>query len=176
MENIQILATCQHCNAENILTIAQGDSGAPACTKCQCILLNYAAVNGYIYILSNSKMGGLLKIGFSVRPVEERIAELNSATGVPAPFVLEAFFLSTNPQSDEKQIHSKLSEQRIPGKEFFELPTTEALKVVQSICGRAPAYLDNKFAATVTSNQQMASQTWKSSLRERLRDASTTKK
>ncbi|HXK30209.1 MAG TPA: GIY-YIG nuclease family protein [Candidatus Binatia bacterium] len=176
MENIQILVTCQQCDAENTLTIAQGENGVPACSKCHRVLLNYATVNGYIYILSNPKMGGLLKIGFSARPVEERIAELNSATGMPAPFVLEAFFLSTNPQGDEKQIHSKLSEQRIPGKEFFALPTTEALKVVQSICGRAPAYLDKEVAATVISSQQTVSQSWESSLREKLRNASTAKK
>jgi len=176
MDKLQILARCPHCNAENTLTITQGENGVPACGKCERILLNYTSVNGYLYILSNPKMGGLLKIGFSARPVEERIAELNSATGLPAPFVLEAFFLSVNPQADERQIHAKLSERRIPGKEFFELPITEALKVIQSVCGRAPAYLDTKIAATFTSTQETASQTWKTSLREKLRSASATNK
>jgi hypothetical protein len=65
-------------------------------------------------------MADLLKIGFSVRPVNERIAELTSATGVPAPFVLQAYFLSSDPPSDEKQIHLKLSKERNQERNFLK--------------------------------------------------------
>ena len=95
-----------------------------------------------IYLLSNPKMSGLLKIGFSTRPVNERVVELSSATGVPAPFELEAYFVSTEPEVHEQQIHARLAEHRIKGREFFELPIPRALQIVESICKRPPAYLN----------------------------------
>jgi T5orf172 domain-containing protein len=109
--------------------------------------MNYATVGGYIYILSNPRMKGLLKIGFSARPVQERIAELNSATGVPEPFELEAYFLSMDPEAQEQQIHSALAEHRVKGKEFFELQISKALQVAESVCKRPPAYLNPKIGA-----------------------------
>jgi hypothetical protein len=89
-------------------------------------------------------MRGLLKIGFSTRPVQERVGELSAATGVPTPFEIEAYFLSTDPQGDERQIHSELEKQRVQGKEFFELEVMEAVRVVKSVCKRSPAYLNSR--------------------------------
>jgi T5orf172 domain len=171
VESIQILAKCHQCSHENTLTITTGENGAPLCIKCQATILSYKAVNGYVYFLSNPEMGGLLKIGFTVRPVQERIDELNSATGVPAPFVLEAYFLSSDPQADEKEIHSKLSNQRTSGKEFFRVGIAEALSTAQTVCGRPPAFLNPQTAKGVESREQTVSQPWKSSLREKLRHA-----
>src|ERR1700738_4561619 len=142
MDNIEILATCQHWQNENRLTIAKGDKTSSRCDRCKGILLSYETVNGYIYILSNPKMRGFLKIGFSTRSVQERVAELSSATGVPAAFELEAYFLSTDPEAHEQQIHTRLAEHRIRGREFFELPVPRALQVAESICKRSPAYLN----------------------------------
>jgi hypothetical protein len=53
------------------------------------MILTLTPIQGFVYILSNKKMPGLVKIGCTTRPVVERTAELNSMTGVPAPFVLE---------------------------------------------------------------------------------------
>ncbi len=142
MDSVEILVTCHQCRNENRITISKGDKTATRCFTCKALLLTYETVNGYIYLLSNPKMSGLLKIGFSTRPVEERVAELSSATGVPAPFELEAYFLSTEPEVHEQQIHAKLAAHRIKGKEFFELPIPRALQVVESICQRSPAYLN----------------------------------
>jgi hypothetical protein len=44
---------------------------------------------GYIYILSNPAMQGLLKIGVTSRDVRERVTQLSAATGVPKPFEIE---------------------------------------------------------------------------------------
>ena len=171
MDDIQILATSQHCNEENLLTIAKGDDSRPACARCQHVLLSYVTVNGYIYILSNPRMNGLLKIGFSARPVEERMAELSSATGVPAPFELEAIFLSTDPEGHEKQTHTRLAPHRVKGKEFFELPVLEALEVTEAICGRPPAFLNERNPSTALYGKRKLKRTWNMSLREKLRAA-----
>ena len=64
-------------------------------------LFKFRNIAGYVYILSNSGMPGLLKIGRTTRSVGDRVAELNSATGVPAPFAVEAWFESADPQSHE---------------------------------------------------------------------------
>lgn len=61
-------------------------------------------VKGFIYILSNPEMQGLVKIGQTRRKVEKRVKELSSGTGVPAPYEIEAIFDSKNPIKDETGI------------------------------------------------------------------------
>ena len=134
MDSLEILVTCQHCRKENLVTIMRADKYSPKCLGCNEILMTYTTVNGYIYILSNPKMKGLLKIGLSTRPIQERIAELDSATGVPAPFEIEAYFLSANPEVHEKQIHAALAQYRVNGKEFFEVSISKASEVAESVC------------------------------------------
>jgi phage FluMu protein Com len=81
---MDILVKCRKCDTENTVTIAKGgDSASPRCLRCDDVLMRYTSVSGYIYILSNPRMKDLLKIGLSTRSVQERIAELSSATGVP---------------------------------------------------------------------------------------------
>jgi T5orf172 domain len=47
-------------------------------------------MRGYLYMISNKAMPGLLKIGYTTRSIEERISELHS-TGVPSRFEKEFF-------------------------------------------------------------------------------------
>ena len=143
---MEVLAKCQHCGKENAIALAQGEWTRTQCSSCRSILLEYAAIGGYIYVLSNPKMKGLLKIGLSTRPVQERMAELSAATGVPAPFELEAYFVTMDPQGHEQGIHEALAEHRVKGKEFFELTITKALGVAEAICKRPPAYLNPRIA------------------------------
>lgn len=143
---MELLLTCQHCRQQNVVSVDKGETGEPQCLRCSNTLMNYSAFAGYIYVLSNPKMKGLLKIGLSTRAVQERVAELSSATGVPAPFELEAYFLSTEPEDHERQIHTILAEYRVSGKEFFEVPVNEALNVAESVCRRPPAYLNPRNA------------------------------
>lgn len=145
---MELLLTCQRCRLENVVSVEKGETGELKCLRCSNILMKYSAFAGSIYILSNQKMKGLLKIGLSTRAVQERVAELNSATGVPAPFELEAYFLSTDPEDHERQIHTMLAEHRVSGKEFFEVPVNKALQVAESVCRRPPTYLNPRNAAT----------------------------
>lgn len=76
---------------------------------------------GYVYILSNPSMPGLVKIGKTTRNVEQRAQELWQ-TGVPTPFVIHASFFSPNCDELEAMAHGAFHEKRVHGsREFFHL-------------------------------------------------------
>lgn len=78
---------------------------------------------GYVYCISNPSMPNLYKIGFTTRPMEERLQEANqSNTWIPTPFLLEFAKFVTNPQTKESTIHKILTKQRVnPNREFFRV-------------------------------------------------------
>lgn len=88
-------------------------------------------VKGYIYVLSNDSMPGLLKIGYTERDVSLRCSELNT-TGVPTKFKIQSVIPSIDsPVEVEKRIHEKMDKYRKSGnREFFELDVVTALKIV----------------------------------------------
>jgi hypothetical protein len=128
--------------------VSQTQANTISCSECKSVLLQYEPVRGYLYVLSNEHMPGLVKIGFSTRPVEERVAELNSGTAVPARFIIEGIFLSSAPERDEQAVHKILTMTRIPGKEFFKTSLQEALRTIAQVCGGSPKYLRNPLLLT----------------------------
>lgn len=88
---------------------------------------------GYIYILSNSAMPGLIKIGLTYRRVEERLLELSGVTGVPTPFVIEYFCLTADVEEVEKELHARFSTTRSPGREFFATALPDAIRAADSL-------------------------------------------
>jgi hypothetical protein len=95
---------------------------------------------GFLYVLTNPKMPGLLKIGCTTRSVEERVQELNAATGVPSPFVVEAVSPSDTPLEDEARVHEWLQKSRLVGREFFETDLREAVAAIQSVVGHKASF------------------------------------
>jgi hypothetical protein len=93
---------------------------------------------GYLYILSNPAMPGLLKISLTMRTVPERVAELSAATGVPSAFTVEAYFESSDPPQHEKAVHRKLHKRRVAGKEFFRVRLDEAVECLRAVTGNVP--------------------------------------
>jgi hypothetical protein len=89
--------------------------------------------NGYIYVLSNSSMPGLLKIGFTNRHVKERAQELSSSTGVPTPFEIEYYCLTRDVEEIEAKIHEQFSKNRQPGKEFFSVSIEKVVQAIDSL-------------------------------------------
>jgi hypothetical protein len=88
---------------------------------------------GYIYILSNPYMPGVVKIGRTERDPNERISEISSATGVPAPFVLEYSVFVPDLEMAEKEIHVALSGNRVDdNREFFKLSVEQAKEAVRN--------------------------------------------
>lgn len=95
-------------------------------------------MRGYVYCLSNPAMLGLLKIGFTERPIVNRLKELSSATGVAMPFELEFCVRVRNANDLERRLHAELHEFRISTqKEFFRLSTEEAVNRILSFLSPA---------------------------------------
>jgi hypothetical protein len=139
---IALKLKCSACNQENMLFFYQ-NATSPKCNKCSKIFpdIEFQSGNGFIYLLSNPCMPGLVKIGFTEKDVFERAKELGTVTGVPAPFIVEAYSPSRNPRSDEADIHQSFSERRISNSEFFKISVDEALERISEICGFSPVFL-----------------------------------
>ena len=86
-------------------------------------------------------MPGLFKVGCTTRAVEQRVEELNAATGVPAPFVIEAVFPSGRPLEDETRVHERLKDTRLVGREFFETDLRKVVSAIQSIVGMKAMFI-----------------------------------
>jgi hypothetical protein len=66
---------------------------------------------GYVYIMANSAMPGIVKIGSTKLTPEARARQL-STTGVPAPFQVIAYYRF----EDELRAERELQEHRGPGR------------------------------------------------------------
>lgn len=89
---------------------------------------------GFIYILRNAAMPGLLKIGYSVKVPTERANELYT-TGVPESFELAYYCLVENAEKLETQIHRNFSEYRHrSGREFFSIELEAVVQAVANLC------------------------------------------
>ena len=101
--------------------------------------------SGYIYILSNAAMPGLLKIGRTDRHPEQRARELRT-TGVPQPFVLEHYVGVEDSASAEAQVHNLLQTnggRMSSDREFFSVnlqEAIEALSLVSNTAANAPDF------------------------------------
>ena len=80
---------------------------------------------GWVYVLFNELYpSDLYKIGYTTRPLEERVNELSRPTGVPGPFKIRTAKKMINPKEREKNIHKFFKEQR-KNKEFFSLSSKD---------------------------------------------------
>lgn len=88
---------------------------------------------GFVYVLINPSMPGLVKIGKTERAPEDRIKELSAATGVPTPFILVYHSHFESCSAAEIYIHTVLEERGYKvasNREFFSAPVQEAIQVV----------------------------------------------
>ena len=86
----------------------------------------------YVYVLVNKSMPDMVKIGMTVREVEERAKEISGATGVPTPFKLEYIFRCSNGMELESEIHRHLKEFRPNNqREFFDISLDKAMEAVK---------------------------------------------
>jgi len=89
---------------------------------------------GFVYIIRNAAMPGLLKIGYSVKVPTERVGELFT-TGVPEPFDLTYYCLVENADKLETQIHQNLSIYRhSASREFFRIELETAIQAIANLC------------------------------------------
>jgi hypothetical protein len=97
-------------------------------------------MNGIIYFLTNRSMPGLIKIGFTLGLLDDRVKQLNT-TGVPLPFEPGAIFKVYNAAECERSVHIALENKRVSGnREFFNMSLTEALNLCLPVLAQ---YMDN---------------------------------
>lgn len=87
---------------------------------------------GYVYILSNISMPGLVKIGFTETLAETRAKFLSAHSGIPTPFRVEwkcAVYI--HPKRAEEAAHKSVESFRLrPNREFFRLSVEDAKQFV----------------------------------------------
>ncbi len=93
-------------------------------------------MSGYVYVLTNPAMPGLVKIGMTkVTPIV-RARQLYT-TGVPKPFVVHTSLKVSNPRLVEQRAHQRLEKYRINGsREFFKLSPERARGILYYYAGR----------------------------------------
>lgn len=87
---------------------------------------------GYIYVLSNKGIPGILKIGYTDRSVQDRVREINSGTGVITPWYSVSYFHCKSPKHIETIIHQSLKSYRV-NKEGFNVSLKQAEEVIKQI-------------------------------------------
>ena len=88
---------------------------------------------GWIYVLVNSSMPGLAKVGRTTKSPQDRAAELSGATGVATPFVVAFDQAFADCCAAEKSIHQELERRGLRvanNREFFRGSVSEVVRVV----------------------------------------------
>ena len=91
-------------------------------------------MKGWVYVLSNESLDGLVKIGFSTKDPQSRAKELSGDTGVPTPFIVEYEMLVEDPHSCEQRAHDLLDDKRVnQRREFFRCSVNDAIESAKQV-------------------------------------------
>ncbi len=91
---------------------------------------------GYVYILINTSLDGMIKVGRTTRDPQERARELSRATGIPTPFRVAYECLVSDCERVESGLHARLSDFRVSkGREFFRYPLHLGIKLLEELQG-----------------------------------------
>lgn len=94
---------------------------------------------GYLYVLVNSSLPGLVKVGKTTRDPTDRAQELSNATGVPTPFVLAFDSYFADCDAAEQYVHTELEIRGLresKNREFFRAPSAEVIKILLTAPGK----------------------------------------
>ena len=94
--------------------------------------LSSSANNGFVYVLTSPQQPLLCKIGMTDRTVQERLKEINSATGVILPWELGYQFPFSNASALEEEVHAHFAGRSV-SKEGFSVSLQEAIEVIQEL-------------------------------------------
>jgi hypothetical protein len=94
-------------------------------------------MRGYLYVLTNPYMRGLVKIGCTDRTPRQRADELSQATGVPGRFKVERSWPLEDAHAFERGVHAGLAAYRVSG-EHFQLSVTTAIERIETMLRTQP--------------------------------------
>lgn len=93
-------------------------------------------LSGYLYVLINESMEGIVKIGYTTRSPRLRASELSSPTGVPTPFISVYTKEFKDVESAEDHVHSILEIQGLRvsnNREFFKTSVDNAIDTIEYV-------------------------------------------
>lgn len=103
---------------------------------------------GFVYVLENWAVPGLVKIGKTHRDSKLRAREISRPTGVPGTYQVVYEIFSSDCDLLEKQVHAALSEFRSDG-EFFRVSAETAISGIEKIAMPAETYSDRFVAVRI---------------------------
>lgn len=141
----RLFFACRACGHEDSVFLPK-DQAQLSCSKCGTPFpgVRVETVRGFVYILSNPCMPGLIKIGMTENDVFQRAAELSASTGVPQPYAVEAYTACQDPRQSESALHALFETKRKPNREFFEIQLREALLALCEVGGKPPDFLSER--------------------------------
>lgn len=90
---------------------------------------------GFVYVLTNAAMPGIVKVGKTTRAPSMRAKELSDATGVPLPFEVYAAIETSQCSALEIHAHRMLESFRVSaGREFFRCDCLDAFEQIRAFC------------------------------------------
>lgn len=95
---------------------------------------------GFVYVLVNPALPGMVKVGKTAGPPEDRAEQLSSATGVPSAFIVAYAASVANMDQVEADAHALLSASGYrlsSSREFFTAAPTDAINAILAVIGRA---------------------------------------
>lgn len=116
--------------------------------------------DGYIYVLVNPSMEGLLKIGRTSRSARNRVSELSAATGVPTPFLLAYETEFNDCHAAERFVHTFLETKGFrvaSNREFFNAPLDVVIEAVLRAKSQDPV---SAFAQDAEADELGGSEAW----------------
>lgn len=90
----------------------------------------------FVYVLVNKGIPGICKIGMTTTSVNQRVKEINSATGVITPWFPVYKYKCLNSRILEQAVHQKLESlgYRVnPKREGFEIKSNDAIKAIEEL-------------------------------------------
>jgi T5orf172 domain len=90
-------------------------------------------MKGWVYVITNKAMPGLVKVGYSMNDPEGRAVGLAN-TGSPHRYIVDYEMLVEQPFRVEQEAHVRLAELR-EGREWFRCSVEEAVAAIQSVAG-----------------------------------------
>lgn len=115
---------------------------------------------GYVYILINPSMPGLIKIGRTTRDGRTRARELQS-TGVPTPFEVAFELFAPDHEQLETRILQELDEFRVAGnREFFRFPLRKAIACLNAFARQTTGISSPHDAESIFSRLQARYAAW----------------
>jgi hypothetical protein len=139
---VRLDTSCPSCKDQIVIFVDVAEPQSLICPYCESKIADATPVFGYVYGLTNGAMPDLLKIGFTTRPIRERVSELGKSTAAPLPFEVAFWFSSEDPRSDESRIHSALESSRVnEDREFLSISCKEALETIREVLGSKESFL-----------------------------------